>query len=131
MSRAWLVLGLAIIAGQLPVSGHHSFAAHYFEEQSVSITGEVVAFEYRNPHAWVHVNAPDSGGELRKYGAEWTNPRRLGEQGIKMDTIKPGDQVIVTGSPGRKAEEYRLHLKGIERPADGWKWVQRGRGDRR
>ena len=115
MSRAWLALAAVIVVGQLPLSGHHSFAAHYFEEQRVSIEGEVVSFEYRNPHAWVHVNAPDSGGEMRKYGAEWTNPRRLGEQGIKVDTIKPGDHVIVTGSPGRKPEEHRLHDEQHER----------------
>ena len=131
MARACVVVALVLIAVQAPASGHHSFAAHYFEEQSVSIEGEMVAFEYRNPHAWVHVLAPDGQGEMRKYGAEWANPSRLREQGIRVDTLKPGDRLIVTGSPGRNPEEYRLHLKGIQRPADGWQWRQRGRGDRR
>jgi hypothetical protein len=129
--RAWLVLVLAMTVGQLPAAGHHSFAAHYFEEQSVSIEGDVLVFEYRNPHVWVHVLAPDDHGELQKYGAEWSNPSRLRGQGVTAETIKPGDHVIVTGSPGRKASEYKLHLKVIERPADGWQWVARSRGDRR
>jgi hypothetical protein len=129
--RAWLVLVLAMTVGQLPAAGHHSFAAHYFEEQSITIEGDLVAFEYRNPHAWVHVLAPDAEGELRKYGAEWTNTSRLRDQGIRADTFKVGDHLIVTGSPGRKASEYKLHLKVIERPADGWQWEARSRGDRR
>jgi len=41
---------------------------------------------------------------------------------VTKDTLRPGDKVIVTGSPPRDPSEYRLHLKRIERPADGWKW---------
>jgi hypothetical protein len=74
--------------------------------------------------------APDSLGEIRKYGAEWSNPNRLGQQGIKKDTIKPGDHLVITGSPARSATEYKIHLKRIVRPADGWKWAG-GRGERR
>jgi hypothetical protein len=131
MTRTCLVTALVILAGQIPASGHHSFAAHYFEDQSVSIEGEMVAFEYRNPHAWVHVLAPDAQGEMRKYGAEWSSPNRLRDQRIHVDTLRPGDLLKITGSPGRNADEYRLHLKAIERPADGWRWKQRGRADQR
>jgi hypothetical protein len=122
-----LVLFFGAVAAVAPLFSHHSFAAHYFEEQSMTISGELVEFEYRSPHAWVHVMAPDEGGTVRRYGAEWANPNRLGQQGITRDTLKPGDRVVVVGSPGRNAGEYKLHLKGIERPADGWKW----RGGRR
>lgn len=122
-----LVLFLGAAAAVTPLSAHHSFAAHYFEEESITIRGELVEFEYRSPHAWVYVMAPDDRGTMRRYGAEWQNPNRLGQQGITRDTLKPGDQVVVVGSPGRTAGEYKLHLKGIDRPADGWTW----RGNRR
>ena len=122
MRRTLLVLLAGALASSLPVSAHHSFAAHYFEDQSVTITGAVQAFDYRSPHAWLHVTAADAGGEMRRYSAEWANPNRLAQQGITKDTLKPGDQVVVVGSPGRNAGEYKLHLKGIERPADGWRW---------
>jgi hypothetical protein len=121
----WLVGLVVTVAAGVPASAHHSFAAHYFEEQSVSITGEVVEFQYRNPHAWVFVMAPDEQGQLQKYGAEWASTGRLGRQGITKDTLRPGDRVTVTGSPGRVAGEYKIHLKGIERPADGWQWSNR------
>ena len=129
MKRTLLILFAGAVASGLPAYAHHSFAAHYFEEQSVTITGELVEFQYRNPHAWVHVMAPDESGQMRKYGAEWGGTGRLARQGITKDTLKAGDRVIVTGSPGRIEGEYKIHLKGIQRPADGWSW--RGGRDRR
>jgi Family of unknown function (DUF6152) len=122
MRRTLLVLLAGAVAASLPLDAHHSFAAYYFEDQSVTITGAVDEFEYRSPHAWLHVMAADSGGQMRRYSAEWANPNRLTQQGITRDTLKPGDRVVVVGSPGRKGSEYKLHLKGIERPADGWQW---------
>ena len=98
-----LILLVGAVAAVAPLSSHHSFAAHYFEEQSMTITGDLVEFEYRSPHAWVYVMAPDERGTMRRYGAEWQNPNRLNQQGITKDTLKPGDRVIVIGSPGRNA----------------------------
>ena len=116
-----IALVLVLASGPL-VSGHHSFAAHYFEEQLVTVQGTLVEFEYRAPHAWVHLSVSGDDGAIQKYSAEWSNPNRLSRDGITKETLKAGDVVIVTGAPGRNAGENRIHLKGIERPADGWKW---------
>lgn len=115
---------LAIVAAwSAVVLGHHSFAAYYFEDQSVTLEGQLVDFEYTSPHAWVHFSVPDAAGAIRRYSAEWSNPNRLSRDGITKDTLKAGDRIIVTGSPGRTPSEYRVHLKKIERPADGWRWA--------
>lgn len=129
MTRVSLVLGLGVLVGSVPAYGHHSFAAFYLEDQTISVEGHVAEFDYRNPHVWVHVLAEDSAGQVQKVGAEWGNPGRLSQQGISRSTVKPGDWVIITGSPARDSSERKMHLKRIERPADGWSWV--GRGDRR
>lgn len=116
-----------LLAAPIGLGAHHSFGAYYFEDQMTSIEGEVVAFDYRSPHAWLHVETRDAQGRTQRFSAEWGNPRRLGNQGITKDTLKPGDRVVMTGSPGRIASENKIHLKGIERPIDGWSW----RGGRR
>jgi len=121
-----LILVLVLASGQA-ATGHHSFAAYYFEEESVTVRGTLVEFEYRSPHAWVHMSVTDEAGVVKQYSAEWANPNRLSRDGITKDTLKAGDEVIVTGSPGRNAGENRIHLKRIERPADGWKWGARRR----
>jgi hypothetical protein len=121
-------LALVLMLASAPlVSGHHSFAAHYFEEQSVTVQGTLVEFDYSAPHAWVHLTAADERSGSQRYSAEWSNPNRLSRDGITKETLKPGDVVIVTGAPGRNAGENRIHLKRIERPADGWKWGMRPR----
>lgn len=131
MTRTWMVLvGALALFGSVPASGHHAFGAHYFEDQSVSVEGEIVELDYRNPHAWVHINATDLAGKVRRISAEWASPGRLSQQGIGKDTLRPGDRVVITGSPSRDEAEYKLHLKGIERRADGWKWVGRGQQPR-
>ena len=122
------LVGAAVVGAGL--SAHHSFSAYYHEQQSMTIQGDVVEFDYRAPHAWLHVNAPDSSGRMHTYAAEWANPSRLNRDNITKDTLRPGDVVIVTGSPGREEAEYKLHLKAIERPKDGWSWRQRPRGGR-
>jgi hypothetical protein len=117
-----LFLAAFATAVAVPADAHHSFARYYFEKDTVSVVGEIVEFEYRSPHAWVHVMVPDQNGQMQRFSAEWFNTTRLKRLQIAKDTLKPGDHVIITGSPGRDATEHKLHLKGIQRPADGWKW---------
>lgn len=117
------VLVLALLVGT-PLGAHHSFPSYYFEEQMVTITGELVEFDYRAPHAWVKVRVRDDRGVERVYAAEWANPSRLARDGVTKTTLNIGDQLIVAGSPGRTPDEYRLHLKAIQRVADGWEWPQ-------
>ena len=128
MRAALLTLLVGVVALRVPVAAHHSFPAHYLEDQTVSIEGELVEFEYRAPHAWVRVMAPDEKGVVQQFSAEWANPSRLTQLGVTKETLKPGDRVVVTGSPGRNPAERRIHLKSIQRPADGWEWKGRGGG---
>jgi hypothetical protein len=124
MIRVLLGMTAALLAAT-SVGAHHSFASYYFEEQSVTIEGEVVEFDYRAPHAWLYLMAPDPAGQVRRFSAEWANPQRLMRDGVNRDTLRAGDRVIVTGSPGRTASEHKIHLKLIQRPADNWEWNPR------
>jgi Family of unknown function (DUF6152) len=121
MKRALLALLMTtgVVAG---TSAHHSFAAFYLEDQTISMEGEIVEFEYRSPHSFVHIAARDESGAVQRFVAEWASPNRLSQRGITAETLKPGDHVVLSGSPGRNPGERRLHLKRIQRPADGWDW---------
>ena len=126
--RQIMFVGLAIAAVVGSAYAHHSFAQYYFEDRSITIEGELVRFDYKNPHAWVYLDTKDEQGMIRQYSAEWANPNRLSRDNITRDTLKAGDHVVISGSPGRQAEDYKVHLKRINRPADGWTWpVSRGR----
>ena len=120
-----IVMGGVLVGGTY-TAAHHSFNEFYFENESISLEGEIVRFEYKNPHAVLHIAVEDEDGQVVQYAAEWSNPNALGRSGVVRDTLQPGDTVIVTGSPGKKPDENALHLKGIERPADDWEWAGRG-----
>jgi hypothetical protein len=109
------------------LDGHHSFAAYYFEDQTIEIEGALVEFQFRAPHAWVQVAVNDASGQSRTWAAEWANPTRLERDGITRTTLKADDLVRIWGSPGRHPSENKIHLKRILRPSDGWEWRQRRR----
>lgn len=120
-SRWALILGgTAILSTPLPA--HHSFAAYYLEDDLIEVEGEVVEFQYKAPHAWLHITGQDSLGRRQAYAAEWSNPSRLERDGIKKDTLRPGDNVRIWAAPNRDVRDNRIHLKRIERRSDGWKW---------
>jgi hypothetical protein len=125
VKRTSLVVLIGALGVGIPAYAHHSFAADYFEDQSVTYEGDVSEFQYRNPHALLMFAVRDEQGQAQTYSAEWGGTNRLNGWGIKSDTIKPGDHIVVTGAPGRKASDRRLHLKRIHRPADGWRWPAR------
>ena len=128
MTRTATFVLCALVGTSAALSAHHSFSSYYFEDQSVTLEGDVVEFEYRAPHAWVRFSVADGQGRVNVYGAEWANPARLGRDGVTKDTIKPGDLVKITGSPGRNDADRVVHLKRIERSSDGWSWRGRQRG---
>jgi hypothetical protein len=121
-----VVLFVILLACSVPAYSHHSFAGAYFESDSVTIDGDVVEFVYRAPHAWLYVMAPDSQGRPQRYGAEWASPSRLERDGVAKDTFQAGDQVSITGSPGRSDRERAIHLKKVTRFSRGrWSWEGR------
>jgi hypothetical protein len=121
------LFALVLVAGAMVVSSgrayaHHSFAATYFEDKTQKIEGNLVQFLYRNPHSFVHVEAPDDKGMMQRWAVEWGAGGQLGRQGVTRETLKPGDHVVIVGNPGRNPEDHRLRMVNITRPSDGWKW---------
>ena len=118
-------VGIMLIGS--PVSAHHSFAGTYLEDATpVTVEGTLVAFLVRNPHSFVHVEDatkkdPKTGEPIR-WSIEWGAAGQLAQQGVRTGSLKVGDKVKVTGSPGRNAEDYRLRMRTITRPSDGWTW---------
>ena len=103
-------------------SAHHSFAATYYVDQVITIKGSVTEFLFRNPHSFLKVQAPDDKGQMQVWAVEWAGGVQLSQASVAKDTLKPGDQVVVTGNPGRNPAEHRIRIKSISRAADGFKW---------
>ena len=123
--RLWPLLLLA--AAALVVAGsrayaHHSFAATYFVDQTITVKGTVKEFLWRNPHSFIKVEGPDEKEEMQTWSIERGGGAQLTQAHVTRDTLKPGDKVVIVGNPGRDAAEHRVRIKSIARPSDGWKW---------
>ena len=118
-----LVAAAAFVGAQ--AYAHHSFAATYLEDQSVTVEGELVQFLFRNPHSFVHLNVKEKDGKLIRYAVEWGGAGQLGGQGVTRETLKIGDHVIITGSPGRNPKDHRVRMVTLHRPKDGFGWGRR------
>src|SRR5262245_59897591 len=125
MMKKTLIVGLVggVASVALPALAHHSISDAYCTDQQTRIEGTVVEFNYRNPHAFVSLDDKDPAtGQPVRWGVEWASVKRLERENIQRDTIKPGDHLEILGNPARKAEDKTLHMVGVARPSDGWKW---------
>ncbi len=128
--RYWLslaVVGMAL-AG-VPVSAHHSIAAVYDGSRRVTLTGSVREFRFVNPHPWLTLALTDEHGRERSWRLEMDNLLELSAVGMTAETLKPGDRVVVTGSPARDGASG-LYIRQLDRPADGFRYEQVGSSPR-
>lgn len=116
----WLAVALCIAS--TTTQAHHSFPATYVDGEKVTVEGDLIAFMFRNPHSYVHLNVEDKSGKPVRYAIEWGAAASLGRHGIDRSTLKPGDHVIINGLPARNPDERRVLLRTIERPSDGFRW---------
>ena len=117
-------LGAVLVMGwSVSVFAHHSVAATYLVGKSVTIDGTLREFLWRNPHSFMRVEAADEKGQKHIWVIEGAAPQQLTESGLSQSTLRSGDRVIITGIPGRIAEDHKMLLHTIERPSDGFKWT--------
>src|SRR4051812_5335892 len=111
---------LAMFAAALTVSAHHSFAATYDESKTIEIKGKVVVFSFRNPHSLITVEVPD-GAKKDRWAVEGPGSTQLANTGVQNDSLKYGDEVVITGNPSRTPDEHKLRMLTMKR-ADGFSY---------
>jgi hypothetical protein len=121
MSR-WLVSGALVIAALSVAQAHHSISGVYDTAQPVSVEGTIAQYQYVNPHPYMVVDVR-RGATVEKWYFELDNRRELADIGITETTFKPGDRIVVIGSPAR-AEAHKLYVERLDRPADGFGFEQ-------
>jgi hypothetical protein len=98
-------LVLLAIAGLLvaawPLAAHHSFKAEYDESKPVTLKGAITRIVWNNPHVLMYLDVKDDQGKTANWELELASPNGLLSQGWKVDSLKPGDQVSVTGFRAR------------------------------
>jgi hypothetical protein len=124
VARTLLAFGMAAAASAATLAGHHSIAGVYDTGRQITIEGVVAEFQFVNPHPFVIVSVA-AADEHQQWTAEMDNRRELLEIGVTEKTLRPGDRVVITGSPSRR-QRYLLYTRRLDRPADGFNYEQVG-----
>src|SRR5580658_10442580 len=89
-----VVAGLLLISVSL--SAHHGQAG-YNTTETVTVSGALTEFQFVNPHSIVNISVKDDKGEMQMWQGELTSPNHLLRAGWTATTLKPADQVTMTG----------------------------------
>jgi hypothetical protein len=113
--RFHAALLLAVVA--MPVLAHHSFAVFFDQDRTVSVTGVVEEFQFRNPHGLIRLTVKKAGGGTETWKAETNSPSILERRGWTHDIIKAGETITIDGWPSRDGAHY-MRMRAVRR-ADG------------
>jgi hypothetical protein len=116
-----LILTAGILSGATAYA-HHSMNAQYDIGKQIKVEGTIVQFQFRNPHSFVQVEAPDDAGQLVRWSIEWSGSAALTDQGVTRTTLKYGDKVVITGAPSRTPGDHKLIMRSLRRTSDGFGW---------
>jgi hypothetical protein len=125
MTRKAIVVVVGVLLSGISASAHHSQAAQYDTSKTVKIEGTLVQFQFRNPHTFIQIEAPDETGKLVRWSIEWGGVGQLNGQGVTRTTLKYGDPVIITANPSRTPNDHKLHMLTLKRTSDGFGWGTR------
>jgi hypothetical protein len=108
-----------MVTGAGPALAHHALATEYDLNRSVTVVGTVTKFEWANPHVRLYLDTDASGrNDPMHWELEMASPNLLVLHGLKIDSLRTGDQVTVTAYPARDGSNlgyaikvsYRAHI---------------------
>jgi len=117
-------LAIAALVPVVTASAHHSIAAVYDSSQPRTLEGVVTQFAFVHPHPFIVLEVRGNG-KPESWRLEMDNRFELAEIGMTAETLKAGDRVIVSGSPGR-VQPLTLYIRKLDRPSDGFQYEQSG-----
>lgn len=107
---------LAATTALLLVSGA-SFAHHgmgtYDLQRRITLKGTVTTFDFTNPHVLLHLDVKDDKGTVVKWVAETGSPNMMRRGGWNKNTLKPGDQITISGQPAKNGSPTMRFLKVV------------------
>ena len=104
---------LALAAWTSSAEAHHSFSV-FDMQTNKELEGDVVEFQWTNPHSFLWINVTNADGSKTRWGLEGMSPNFLGRRGWSKNTFEPGDHVKVviwplkSGEPGGTLQRATL-----------------------
>ena len=110
--RGAIVLVVAGV-GSFPAFAHHSRAG--FLNETIVLEGEIVRFNWVNPHAYVHLTVNDASGKAVEWEIETQATPTLARSGWTPQSLKAGERVTVRAQPDRNRARTFALLQSIQK----------------
>ncbi|MDX1563733.1 MAG: DUF6152 family protein [Gammaproteobacteria bacterium] len=100
------------LAAGSAAQAHHSTAI-YDSDNPIELAGTVVEWQFVNPHTIIVLEVAADDGETTVWSVEGSNTALLFRRGWTPNTLKPGDEIVVTvrplhsGAPGGNYSNVR------------------------
>ena len=88
---------LLALAGRVPLSAHHSFAAEFDDTKPVTVTGTISKVEWMNPHIWFYLDVKNPDGSVTNWAFAGGAPGQLMRRGVTKAQLALGATVVVEG----------------------------------
>ncbi len=112
VARCAIVLMVAVAT-----SAHHSHSS--LDRNNIQThRGTVTKYDWRMPHVFIKVMAPNPAGKVVEYSIEVLHPPAMIERGWSKTSLKPGDQITWQGAADKNPNRAYSGLKWLEK-SDG------------
>ena len=98
-------------------SAHHSPAVFDLRTE-MTLTGVITAYQFRNPHLFIHVEVADGSDLEGEWEVEAQSPRIMTLYGWSSTSLRPGERVVVVANPPQQRGK-RLALGRSIQKTDG------------
>ena len=93
------VVGALALATWTPRAEAHHSVSVFDMQTNKDLEGEVLEFQWTNPHTFLWINVTNADGSKTRWGLEGMSPNFLGRRGWTKNTFEPGDKVKVVVWP--------------------------------
>jgi len=110
---SFIVLACFLLASR-PIFAHHSMSI-YDMSKTTTMKVTVANFDWSNPHVQIHFDVKDGKGNVERWLAECPGPNRLSKGGWDKDSLKPQEEITITGNPTKDGSKS-IRLESVVLP---------------
>ena len=112
-----LIAAAALLVAASPLFAHHSGHA-YDTKHPITLTGTVTEYEFTNPHSLIYFDAKEEDGTVTHWMVLTAPPSKLFRAGWNRNSLKPGDEITVSGFPSKDGKK-EMGLQKLVPPRGG------------